>query len=293
MAKAKAVGGGIGAFFNNPGTIILGALAIGFLFFKDDIVKAFGSIGDSLGEGFGNIDISLPEINLPDISFPDITFPEITFPEITFPDFPNPFEGFDLTNLFGGGNGPDLPPDVENTGLLTPGQRDQCQCGTQIIQDIQGDVSETCQECPPGQEVEIPGDIGGSEFASARNELEFRARQDPIRDIIQTVQTGITGQTFGGGGPSFIGGSVTEIPLERLSLGQIIERFDVSASRAASLRAEAIGFTQEEQAFLNQGQEISPLGDFSSSPQVSNIEFEGLTPEEIALRLTGGNISNF
>jgi len=85
---------------------------------------------------------------------------------------------------------------------------------------------------------------------------------------------------------------VTEIPLERLSLSQIIERLGVTASRAASLRAEAIGFTPEEQAFLNQGQEISPLGDFSSTPQTSG-GFEGLTPEEIALRLTGGPISNF
>jgi len=96
-----------------------------------------------------------------------------------------------------------------------------------------------------------------------------------------------------GGGPSFIGGSVSEIPLERLSLGQIIERLGVTASQAASLRAEAIGFTPEEQSFLNLGQEISPLGDFASTPQTSDPQFEGLTPEEIVLRLTGGIISNF
>jgi len=111
--------------------------------------------------------------------------------------------------------------------------------------------------------------------------------------VSANVQTGLdTGQQFQGGGPSFIGGSVSEIPLERLSLGQIIERLGVTASQAASLRAEAIGFTPGEQSFLNQGQEISPLGDLANTPQSSE-GFQGLTPQEIALRLTGGIISNF
>jgi len=119
----------------------------------------------------------------------------------------------------------------------------------------------------------------------------------PIRNIIEsimptgTVQTQIPDQQFFGGGPSFIGGTIFETPIERLSLGQITEQQDISASLAASLRAEAIGFTEAEQQFLNVGQEISPLGDLG--PQTSNLAFGGLSPEEIALRLTGGNISNF
>jgi len=124
-----------------------------------------------------------------------------------------------------------------------------------------------------------------TETPAAEGRASDRGRTIPeiIESIIPSgsIQSGIQGQQFTGGGPSFIGGSVTEIPIERLSLGQIIERLGVTASQAASLRAEAIGFTPEEQAFLNQGETQTSGG------------FEGLTPEQIALRLTGGIISNF
>ena len=85
-----------------------------------------------------------------------------------------------------------------------------------------------------------------------------------------------------------------ETPIEFLSLNQIIEMgLAETASEAASLRAEAIGFTPEEESFLTQG-EVDVGGFVAGGPSaVSDPVFEGLTAEEIALRLTGGNISNF
>lgn len=96
---------------------------------------------------------------------------------------------------------------------------------------------------------------------------------------------------FQGGGPSFEGGQIFETPVENLSLSQIIDRFMVTASQAADIRAQAIGFTPEETTFLNQGQEISSLGDLG--PQTSDPQFQGQTPEEIFRQLVGGVISNF
>jgi len=82
MAKAKAAGQFLGGIFNNPGIVILGALAIALLFFQKDIRNAFGS----LGEGFGNINIELPEFKFPEFTFPEIKFPEFKFPDFEFPD---------------------------------------------------------------------------------------------------------------------------------------------------------------------------------------------------------------
>jgi len=140
-----------------------------------------------------------------------------------------------------------------------------------------------------GTATETPIDI--TETPAAEGRASDRGR---ITDVINSflplpilentnVQTDIEGNTFQGGGISFIGGTVTETPIRFLSLSQIIDKFGVSASRAASLRAEAIGFSPEEESFLGIG--LNP-------PSVSG-GFEGLTSQEIALRLTGGNISNF
>jgi len=207
MAKAKAVGGGIGAFFNNPGTIILGALAIGLLFFQKDIREAFGSLGSSLGEGFGNIDINLPEFN-----FPEIKFPDFNFPDFKFPDFNLDFGGFDFGDPFKGiQEGIDTIID-QFTNPLDPG-RDP---GTtteediDVIPDTTGGLAErrrNQEQAAAERALAEAGPIGGSEILQAENELIFRARQDPIMDIVRNVQTGIQDQTFGGGGvlPSLAG----------------------------------------------------------------------------------------
>lgn len=158
-ATAGAGAGGFaGGFLNNPGALaaigIVVTIVTTLLVFRKDISEFFSGLGK----------IEFPDITLPDITFPD--FPDITFPDfpdITFPEFPDfgsIFENF--FNQFGGGGtgGLPLPPDVEDIGLLTPEERAACGCGTNIIQDIQGDVSETCiTPCDVPEEGD-PGFIG-------------------------------------------------------------------------------------------------------------------------------------
>jgi len=276
------LGGGLGGFLSSPfglGSLgVIALLGLGFIF-KDKISDFFQKTVSDIGQGLGDINVNLPTIN----------FPEITFPEIKFPDFPNPFEGFNLDSLFPKDDPVIVSPEQM---ALNTAELGKCQCGTSAInQDAFGIVTVKCTPCAMA-DPEGTDPAADPEFIRAANELEFRSRQSPIQQIIGSVQSAIPDQQFQGGGLSFIGGSVSEIPLERLSLGSIIDRLGVTASQAASLRAEAIGFTPQEQAFLNQGQEISPLGDLASQPQTSG-GFEGLTPEQIALRLTGGIISNF
>jgi len=73
MVVAKSAGSFLGGIFNNPGIIILGALAVVLLFFQGDIRKAFASLGENFGK------IELPDITLPEINFPDITLPSFDF----------------------------------------------------------------------------------------------------------------------------------------------------------------------------------------------------------------------
>ncbi len=158
-------------------------------------------------------------------------------------------------------------------------------------------------------------DLGGSsgditETPAAVGRASDRGRiSDIIPDVMKifttenlNVQTGLdTGQQFQGGGLSFIGGTVRETPITGQStLGFIIDKLGVSASKAASIRAGLLGFTPEEENFLMPKSVVfdqfgGGLAGFQGGtpPAVSDQSFAGLTPQEIALRLTGGNISNF
>jgi len=207
----------------------------------------------------------LPDINLPGL--PDITFPTINFPElptIEFPDFSN--IGQQITEAAGAVLNPQGAPTTESEGMPI----DFTDVGMAAARGARGGATD---------EV-----------------LEEGVQAQPIGIIpTPTVQTTLeTGQQFFGGGPSFIGGFVTETPVEFLSLNQILEMgLASSASEAASLRAEARGFTPEEEMFLMQGP--VDVGGFMGGgpPAVSEERFEGLSLTEIALRLTGGPISNF
>jgi len=275
MVVAKSAGSFLGGIFNNPGVVILAGLAILLLFFQKDIREAFGSFGESFGK----------------IELPDITLPEITFPEIKFPDFPD-FKFPDITNIFGGGQ--DVGTDVDK--LLAAG-------GTP--QDVEALLTEEERLLDPNRDPtkflppDLPtrqpiGEIFPDQPVSISDFIN-RFTKPTEQDFGVTVSPALLDETQGfiGGGISFEGGTIFETPIENLSLSQIINKFMVTASQAANIKAQAIGFTPEEQAFLNQGQEISPLGDIASQPAVSGPQFAGLTPEQIALRLTGGNISNF
>jgi len=289
-AAGRGAGSFAGGLLNNPAVVIIGALALVFVFFGGDIRKAFGDFGKNIGK------VELPDINLPAINFPDIKFPDFDF---KFPDFDFKFPDFDFklpdfSNIFGqagedlgetlGGAGEAVSGGIESIGKGISGDLDA------IIKGIFGGDTE-----PPLSQVLPPSTGSGGISAMASAILTPRAEREQM-DLSIPVAPSIAESIiapFQGGGVSFEGGQIFETPTEFLSLGQIIDKFDVTASQAADIRAQAIGFTPEEQEFLNLGQEVSPLGDIASAPQVSDPMFEGLTPEEIALRLTGGNISNF
>jgi len=265
-------------------------------------------------------DFQFPEINLPGLpditfpSFPDITFP--SFPDITFPSFPEinfpEFPTIEFPSFF---REEGEPASFGPFARESPG-------GQPIAPGLAGGLQERQRALREGQDPDEPqgpgffeqfpfagsienvlGRLGdmltpaqafAQERQGPRPDLRFiaEAGPEPIDPQVQTTLD--TGQQFFGGGTGFIGGFVTETPIEFLSLNQIIEMgLASSASEAASLRAEARGFTPEEEAFLNQGP--VDVGGFigGGPPAVSDPQFEGLTPEEIALRLTGGPISNF
>jgi len=268
---ARSAGSFLGGIFNNPGVVILGGLAILLLFFQKDIKEAFGSLGENFGK------IELPAITLPEITFPEITFPE--FPE--FPDFSSFFQ-----NFFAGGQDGGTDVDKALAAGATPKEIAAMLTPEEIALDPNQDPSKFLP--PPLPPIGVqPTSI--LDFIN-----NFLPKQQP-QDFGVTVSPALLDETqgFTGGGVSFEGGTIFDTPIQNLSLSQIINKFMVTASQAANIKAQAIGFTPEEQAFLNQGQEISPLGDIASQPAVSDPQFAGLTPEQIALKLTGGNISNF
>jgi len=305
--KARAAGSFLGGLLNNPAVVILGGLAIVLLIFRGNISQAFADVGKSISGGLGDINIQLPEIKLPEISLPDITFPEFNFPEFKFPDF----------------NFPDL---FEQGGITPPAQDPAGDPELSIglaggIQERRRDLERALAE-KALQEADIPlRDIGDQTIGlSPAQRFAFIERgviptgfQVVDGQLIQEAAPtnlfnqggliedqkissfllGDIGTTpFVGGGVSFVGGSVFETPIANLSLSQIIDRFMVTASQAADIRAQAIGFTPEEELFLQGSGDIFGFTGFNPAA-VSDSQFQGLTAEEIALRLTGGNISNF
>jgi len=309
VKKARAAGQFLGGILNNPAVVILGGLAIVLLIFRGNISQAFADLGKSISGGLGDINIQLPEISLP--SFPEISFPELpSFPEITFPELPSfPEITFpDFSNLFGGGavtppeqdpaGAPDLS--IGLAGGIQERRRAQQEAAAlaaipeRDIQDaILGDLTPAQKFAfiergviPTGFEV-----IGG-ELVAISQMVSGAAAVQP-NDLDFGVQSFLQEpQQFTGGGVSFMGGSVSPTPTEFLSLSQIIDQFGVTASQAANLRAIAQGFTPEEEQFLQGSGDVIGFTGFNP-PAVSDQQFAGLTPEEIALRLTGGNISNF
>jgi len=277
--KARAAGSFLGGLANNPAIVIIALVLGGLFIFRDRISGAIGGLGAAAVEGIGDINIQLPEIKLPEIKLPDITFPEFKFPEFKFPDF----------NIFGGDELMQPQKMVEDTGL---DPLSTCQCGASIVQDAFGNVNVTCKQCAPtptGTPTEPFRDaaIFAEDFPEQFVPIPSAPPPDPeVKSFLTEIQE------FEGGGLSFIGGSVSPTPIEFLSLSQIIDMFNVSASKAADIRAQAIGFTPEEELFLQGSGDIVGFTGFNP-PAVSDQQFQGLTPQQIAFQLTGGNISNF
>ena len=133
---------------------------------------------------------------------------------------------------------------------------------------------------------------------------------------------------FSGHGTTFEGGAIREIDIGRRSTGQIATKNDITASQAANIRARTGSqdiairnkgesdevanarktsdalFREKYKNFnfgTNTGSGIgsvtaanSKIGNkLPSKGAVSNSQFAGLSAEQIAQRLTGGNINNF
>jgi len=317
--KARAAGSFLGGLANNPAIVIIALVLGGLFIFRDRISGAFGSLGESLSGGLGDINIQLPEINLPEIKLP-----EITFPEFNFPDFTNLFEQLfkNQQSILAGqtvagaeGFPVQIPPDTvidPETGIVTSTTPPTTQTVTGDLSTFFGEQrplvfdtlidafglspKEAAIELRDITTIEGLNEVLQKFNLAAIQEATFQGIAVPISPPKEPVQSFLIDQPtqkFEGGGISFQGGSIFETPIQNLSLSQIIDKFMVTASQAANLKAIAQGFTPEEEAFLQGSQDIGGFFTGFNPPAVSNTIFEGLTPEEIALRLTGGNISNF
>jgi len=322
--KARAAGSFLGGLANNPAIVIIALVLGGLLIFRGNISKAFADLGGSLGD----INIQLPEIKFPEFKFPEFKFPEIDFPD--FPDFPDLpdfqglFTGFQeqFTNLFQQGGGtpdPAADPDLSIglAGGIQQRRRDlerglaerELEQADIPLRDIQDDI----EGLTPSQAFAfiergvIPtGFVISNGVLVQENIITPQERGDPLPPSlipVEPVRSFLIDeptQQFTGGGPSFIGGSIFETPITAQStLSFIIDKLGVSASRAASIRAELRGFTEEEALFLAPkvitpfGTVFDAAGGGGGGVNVSDQQFAGLTPQQIVLQLTGGNISNF
>jgi len=307
MVKARAAGSFLGGITNNLGFVGI-AIAIGALIiFREPIQNAFSNFGKSITEGIGGIGASITE-GFSGLKFPEL--PEINFPEFpALPDFTGFFEDFSkrqesiLDAFLSTFNfSTDIPKPqkmVENTGLI---DFSKCQCGATITQDAFGNVFSECKQCQdtalPSQDpsLNVPsGDLGGLfgggllDFLGLTPAQEFAISKGGI-DIQPQNNFGI------GGGPSFIGGSTTFGNNIVDTLSEVLNIFpNLTASQAADALAENQGLTANQFALVDP--DIINISSAGVDPdQIINNSsggFSGLTPSQIALILTGGNISNF
>lgn len=265
----------------SPGLLALGALAIGLFVFRDRISGFFSDItGGAAGTAqiaeTGGILARNLQSNLTATPLPtDPLFGQQGFFTETVP-----------TAIIGAGEGIG-----DFFGGITKAISDAI---SSIIPEADAEIAPV----PIPTEPTFFGDVGAA---------ESRARQEPINiePVIQqtvgsfNVQSQIPDQQFQGFGVGFEGGVIRETPTEFLSLSQIIDKFMVTASQAADIRAQAQGFTPAEEEFLRPRSIVfdefggALAGSQITEPAVSDPQFSGLTPEQIFQQLVGGVISNF
>jgi len=322
--KARAAGSFLGGLANNPAIVIIALVLGGLFIFRDRISSAIGGIGES----FGNIDITLPEINLPEINFPD--FPEINFPDFNFPDFAGLFSGFqsqldDLTSSIAGltvpfGEGTvTIPPDTmvdPDTGIVTSetppigtgggateseldfAQQRAAAFDTLFDLDIQGFSGQQLQQAisaiPLGDFAALNALIVSLQSLAS----EQQGGGGGLDNMGIGFDVPINDPTGLGGGQSFIGGTTTFGDQTNIidTLSEVLNIFpNLTASQAANALFSNPDLTANEFAQITPIQpSISSAG--GDPEQIINNAsggFSGLTPEQIANILTGGNISNF
>ncbi len=256
MAKSDFLGG----LLKNPSVIAIAALGVLAFVFRDKISSFASGItgGAKTVSNFGEVGQGLSENLLGSFEgiqdiFSGKIFEGIEFPQFEFPKFELP--KFEL-------------PKFE---LL------------ELIDDIFK---------PTEQGADITTTPAAVGRASNRGRLE-NTSSIPSMELLtgKNIQTEIEGN-FQGGGISFQGGTIRETPIEFLSLGQIVDKFNVSASRAADIRAQAKNDFGDFEFGTNTFNDKN-IPELQNIGAVSDDSFQGLTAQEIALRLTGGNINNF
>lgn len=249
------------------GLLALGALAV-FL-----TIRGAGQFLQGLGNPLAGL--QLPSIG--DITFP--SFPEINIPNPFAPqqiNIPNPFQP-------NPNDGSSIRDDDAPVNFVNPQPSGQPPGSSVFIRNT-GDGTTTIFR-------------GGTEIATPEGPFLPQDRPlflDQIEQVVNNVQQPQAQLNQGG-----FQGQATEAPIGALSLGRIIERFGVTASQAANIQAQAQNNFGNFDFGTNTG---SGIGSVTTQPiintqfgggNVSNPQFEGLSPVEIARRLTGGNISNF
>jgi len=290
MVAAKSAGQAVGGFFNNPSIFALAAIGIGLFLFRDKISDFFSKItGGAEGAAAVGETASILGGNLTsNLTLTPLDTDPLFGKEGFFTNFSENFFGFlgeqqsnldtffddsqkNLDNIFQGGS--DFLGDIGKT-----------------ITDAIDNVTDIFEPREESTDITETPAAEGRASDRGRNIIETISA-----DLNNSVQSQIDNQQFQGGGISFQGGVVRETPIEFLSLGQIIDRFDVTASQAADIRARASDDFGDFDFGTNIGASniTDAIAEIQNIGAVSDLEFEGLTAEEIALRLTGGVISNF
>jgi len=233
------IGSTIGGFLTSPfGLGILGVAALvgGLFVFRDKISEFFQNA------------LKIPDIN---INLPDLpTLPDLP-PLPTLP--PNI-----LCTLFGiGCDEPPEEPIESSEGLFTQEERDLCQCGTSIVQDASGLVTETCITCqpppPPNPMLdEEPSDaeLFAMDFPEPFVDPPPPPPEPDLPPVIVDPFLETEGE-FMGGGSGFIGGSIGQTPIT--TLFQVLDLFSgFSASQAANFLFQFSGISPEEALNLDQ-----------------------------------------
>jgi len=315
--KARAAGSFLGGLANNPAVVIIALVLGGLFIFRDRISAAVGGLGEAIGGGLGDINIQLPEINLPEINFPD-------FPEINFPDFSGIFDIFqgqidDLTSTIAGltvpfGEGEvTIPPDtmINPDGTVTSSTPPTA-TGIGATQEELDFAQARAAAFDTLFNVDV---LSGQEIQQAISNIafgDFAALSALVTSILSLAnfpedQSGGGGGGFVvpasdptglGGGGSFIGGTTTFGDQTNIvdTLSEVLAIFpNLTSSQAANALFANPDLTANEFAQITPFQpSISSAG--GDPEQIINNAsggFSGLTPEQIAFILTGGNISNF
>jgi len=229
-AGGRGAGGFVGGILNNPGTVAILAIVAALVIFRGDIRTFFGTTIPEAISGIGSVE--LPDITLPEINFPEITFPE--FPDITFPDFPDFTSIFeDFFAQFGGGPPPEPVP-IPPGPVAPPGTPPGPGTTTEFPPGCTFDPVTGIIDCPEGG----PTFDACAEFPDLP---QCQPQEEPIIPPITppTPPGPELPPGFVGGGPSFEGGIIFETNDCFLSLNQLINKYGISASQAADIKAQA------------------------------------------------------